>query len=189
LPHGRCPFSSTPALWNLSRNPRLTGLRFEDFTRLHDLRDLEKGASLQELEFGDHVWAKSVFQSLEPLAALGGLRSLDFDARRIDDGRIEPLGELTGLEELWFPTSIFTTRQIARLHARLPASVQSESLGPVRHLKLPPDDDGKTEDVLLVGKRKPSLNSVRDAECIRKHVDAFWQMVDDFRRDPSLKPD
>jgi hypothetical protein len=116
------------------------------------------------------------------------LRSLDFDAKRIDDGRIEPLGELTGLDALTFPTSMFTTRQVAWLRARLPASLQSESLAPVRPVELPLDDHEKAKDVLLVGKRKPFLNSVSDAARIRTHVDGFWQMVDDFRRDPTLKP-
>jgi hypothetical protein len=176
-------------LWNVSRNPRLTGLRFENFIRLHDLRDLQAGVSLQELAFGDTIWSKSVFESLEPLAALDGLRSLEFNAKRIDDGRIEPLGELMRLETMRFPTNMFTTRQVAWLRARLPASLKSDSLAPVIHFKLTPDDEGETRDVLLVGQRKPFLNSVSDAARIQRHVDGFWQMVDDFRRDPTLKPD
>jgi len=175
-------------LWNMSRNPRLTGLCFEDFTRLHDLRDLRSGASIQELQFGDAVWSKSVFESLQPLAALSRLRSLNFNAKRIDDGRIEPLGELTRLEALGFPPRQFTIRQIAWLRARLPASLESASLAPIVPLGQPFELEGKSRDVLLVGKRKPFLNSVTDEVRIRKHVDEFQQMVDDFRRDPTLGP-
>jgi hypothetical protein len=40
-------------LWNLARNPGLTGLSFDDFTRLHDLSDLQAGSSLRELACGD----------------------------------------------------------------------------------------------------------------------------------------
>jgi hypothetical protein len=174
-------------LWNLSRTPRLTGLRFEDFTRLHDLRDLAKGASLHELRFGDALWSTSVFESLEPLAALRDLRSLDFDAKRIDDGRIEPVGKLTGLEELTFPSNLFTTRQVAWLRAKLPASLTSESLTPIRRFE--PSLEENDKDVLLVGKRKPFLNSVSDAARIKNHVEGFWQMVDDFRSDPAQTPD
>jgi hypothetical protein len=176
-------------LWNLSRSPRLTGLCFEDFTRLHDLRDLQAGVALEELEFGDAVWSTSVFESLEPLAALTGLRSLNFNAKRIDDGRIDPLGKLQRLEVLRFPPRQFTTRQVAWLRARLPASLQSASLAPLVQLERPLELGGKSRDVLLVGKRKPFLNSVTDAARIRKHVDGFVQMVDDFRRDPTLMPD
>jgi hypothetical protein len=176
-------------LWNLSRNPRLTGLCFEDCTRLHDLRDLQAGIALDELEFGDAVWSTSIFASLDPLAGLSGLRSLNFNAKRIDDGRIDPLGELTRLQVLRFPPRQFTTRQVAWLRARLPASVESASLGPVVQFERPFELEGKSKDVLLVGKRKPFLSSVTDEVRIRKHVDEFWQMVDDFRRDPTLKPE
>jgi len=176
-------------LWNLSRNPGLAGLHFEDFTRLHDLRDLQAGASLQELAFGDAVWSTSVFASLGPLATLAGLRSLTFNAKRIDDGRIEPLGELIRLEALTFPPNMFTTRQVAWLRARLPASLDSASLAPIVPLEQPFETGGKTRDVLLVGKHKPFLNSVTDQVRIRKHVEGFFQMVDDFRRDPNLGPD
>jgi len=179
----------TTRLWNLSRSTSLTGLQFDDFTRLHDLRDLQAGASLRELSFGDKVWSRSVFQSLGPLATLDSLRSLKFSAKRIDDGRIEPLGELTRLEELTFPANLFTTRQVAWLRARLPASVRSESLGPVVFFNQPPENGEKVQDALLVGKGKPFLDSVTDAARIRKHVDGFFQMVEDFRRDPALKPD
>lgn len=176
-------------LWNMSRNPRLTGLCFEDFTRLHDLRDLQTCASLEELEFGDAVWSTSFFESLEPLATLRRLRSLKFNAQRIDDERVEPLGELQRLEVLGFPPRQFTTRQVAWLRARLPASLESASLSPLVQLERPLELGGKTRDVLLVGKRKPFLNSVTDAPRIKKHVDGFVQMVDDFRRDPGLRPD
>lgn len=123
------------------------------------------------------------------MATLSGLRSLNFSAKRIDDERIEPLGELTRLETLRFPPRQFTTRQVAWLRARLPASLESASLAPLVQLKRPLELGGKPRDVLLIGKRKPLLNSLTDAARIKKHVDRFVQMVDDFRRDPTLKPD
>jgi hypothetical protein len=173
----------------MSRNPRLTGLCFENFIHLRDLRDLHTGASLQELQFGDAWSSTSVFESLEPLATLSGLRYLNFNAKRIDDGRIEPLGELRRLETLWFPPRQFTTRQVAWLRARLPDSLESASLGPVVQLEQPLELGGRTRDILLVGKRKPFLNSAIDAARVRTHVDGFTQMVADFRRDPTLNPD
>jgi hypothetical protein len=174
-------------LWDLSRNPALTGLRFIDFTQLHDLSDLRAGTHLHELEFGDGIWRTSTYESLESLTALRGLRSLAFEAKRIDDDRIEPVGELTGLEELDIPTNMFTTRQLAWLRSRLPDTVRSRVLAPLIEVS-PFEDGGKTKDVLLVGKRKPFVSSVADQARIKKHVDEFWRMVDTFRRDPALAP-
>lgn len=173
-------------LWDLSRNPGLTGLSFEDFSRLHDLNDVHQAASLEELVFGNKMWVRSEFASLEPLAALGRLRSLEFNAKRIEDGRVEPLGELTQLERLIFPFNQFTTRQVAWLRARIPASLESQSLDPMVTVKRSSAGD---KDVLLIGKRKPFLDSVTHAARIAKHVDEFWRMVEDFQRDPTLKPD
>ena len=81
-------------LWNFANTPNLDGLQFRDFTRLHDLSDLRGASSLRELAFGDAVWSKSTFQSLEPIGALQSLKKLTFDAKRIDDGRVQPLAKL-----------------------------------------------------------------------------------------------
>lgn len=178
----------SPRLWNLKRTPQLTALRFEDFTRLHRLDDLNAGEALTEVTFGDAVWAKSTFETLEPLAALTGLRRLSFHPKRIDDGRVQPLGALSGLEKLSIPTNLFTTEQIAWLRARLPESVESNTLGALMRLEKPLDLDGKPRDVLLVGKRKPFLNSDLDAARITKHVRAFEKMVSEFRDHPALEP-
>ncbi|WP_433495498.1 hypothetical protein ACQP26_09595 [Micromonospora sp. CA-248089] len=178
----------SPRLWNLGRTPQLRALCFEDFTRLHRLDDLEQGAALKEVVFGDAVWSKSVFETLEPLAALTGLQRLSFHPKRVEDGRIQPLGELTNLEKLSIPTNLFTTDQVAWLRARLPDSVESNALAGIVTMPRPIEGGGKSLDVLLVGKRKPFLDSKIDAVRIRKHVQAFEEMVAAFKNDPSREP-
>ena len=85
----------------MSRTPRLTGLKVGDFILLHAVDDLQACTGLAELVFGDGIASrKAGFESLEPLAALENLRYLEFCVRRIDDGRIQPLGKLSRLEEL-----------------------------------------------------------------------------------------
>ena len=175
-------------LWNLSRTPHLTALRVEDFIHLHRLDDLVDGHGLKELILGDAVWSKTTFETLEPLASLKGLLSLSLLPKRIDDGRIQPLGSLTNLENLRIPFNLFTTEQIAWLRARLPETVESEALNALL-LTTPFEGDDKQRDVLLIGKRKPWLNSEQDAAKIQKHVSRFRQLVADFRSDPRLEPD
>ena len=184
----------TTRLWDLRRTARLVGLQFENLTRLHALDDLETGRTLQELNFGDALWNTPVFHSLAPLAALVSLRRLSFNARRIDDGRIQPLASLTQLEWLAFPARLFSTSQVAWLRARLPESVQSHvlgplfRLGPIRNLS----DNTITEvdkNVLVVGRRKPALSSRRDAARIQQYVEEFARLVQRFREDASAEPD
>lgn len=175
-------------LWNLARTPHLTALRVEDFTRLHRLDDLCAGQALRELIIGDAVWDKSTFETLEPLGTLKGLLSLSLHPRRIDDGRVQPLGSLTNIEKLSIPFNLFTTEQIAWLRARLPEGVDSQALAALLPLTTPMELGGRSRDVLLVGKRKPFLNSELDAARIRNHVLKFEEMVTTFRGDPGLDP-
>ena len=184
----------TARLWDLRRNARLVGLQFENFTRLHALDDLERGGTLQELNFGDALWNTPVFNSLSPLAKLVSLRRLSFNARRISDCRIQPLASLPQLESLAFPPNLFTTSQVAWLRAHLPESVQSHVLGPL--FRLGPirnvSDNTVTEldkNVLVVGKRKPALNSRRDDARIQRYVEEFATLVQKFRDDSSAQPD
>ena len=178
----------TTRLWDLARTPRLKALRIEDFTRLRRLDDLGAGQALKELIVGDAVWEKSTFETLEPLETLRNLLNLSLLPKRIDDGRVQPLGSLTNLERLRIPYNLFTTEQLAWLRAHLPETVESDALSAILPLTTPFHDGGKSRDVLLIGKRKPFLNSELDAARIRKHELGFQEMVATFRADPSLNP-
>ena len=87
----------------------------------------------------------------------------------------------------------YATSQVAWLKARLPESVQSNvvaplfSLGPITNLS----DGTVTEldkNILVVGKRKPALNSRRDAARIQRYVEEFDGLVQRFRDDPGAQP-
>ena len=184
----------TTRLWDLRHTPHLIGLRFENFTRLHALDDLATGVALQELDFGDALWNTPVFDSLSPLAGLGSLRRLSFNARRIIDGRIEPLASLPQLEWLSFPPNLFSTTQVAWLKAHLPDSVQSHVLGPTFRLGPISNLTNGTiteldKNVLVVGRRKPALSSRRDEKRIRRYVEEFENLVRTFRADPGARPE
>jgi len=168
-------------LWDLTKTPDLTGLRLEHFTRLHDLADLALGTSLVELAIQDGVWPACVFETLDPLAELRDLRSLEFGAKRIEDGRVEPLGALRGLRSLVLRPGQFTIAQLAWLRARLPDSLQSRAVEPIWDMQF--------GDVTLNGKGGRHLDSARDAKRIQKHVDGFNRMVAEFRANPDLLAD
>ncbi len=179
----------TERLWNFKKTPKLLGLRFDDFRKLRDLSELGGAFSLEELKFGDRISAKAVFESLDPLISLNQLRTLDFNTKRIVDGRIQPLAELINLESLNFFSNQFTTRQIAWLRARLPENVKGRSLAPTISIDPPLVDEKKELDIRLVGKRMPYLNSVSDAVRVGRHENHFWRLVEEFSANLELQPD
>lgn len=175
----------TTRLWDLSETPNLRELHFEDFTRLNVLDDLANGSLLEDLIFGNAVWVTSAYATLDPLAGLERLRHLKFSAKRILDGRIQPLASLTQLESLSFPANLFTTEQCAWLRARLPDSAAGRILEPLMKLDKPLVS-GK--DTLVIGKRKPWLNSATDRGRVAAYEANFWQQVEEFRASPSKEP-
>jgi hypothetical protein len=130
-----------------------------------------------------------VIASLDPLECLPQLKKLRFDAKKIEDGRVEPLAKLQQLAGLWLSSKQFSTRQFAWLRAHMPDSLHSDSLEPVWHPSKPIGDGEFPRDTLVVGKGKPWLNSVRDARRIERYVNEFRSMVEGFRRHPEMGPD
>ena len=64
-------------------------------------------------------------------------------------------------------------------------------LKPVEQFDTPlqnPNGHGPDQDVLVMGKRKPFLNSHADAGRVQRYVDDYWKFVTAFREDPSLEP-
>ena len=119
------------------------------------------------------------------------LRRLSFALRKIEDGRIQPLADLSLLERLDCSSNLFTTEQLAWLRAHLPDSVEGRVLAPIERLNQPlqnPKGHGLDRDVLVMGKRKPFLSSHGDAGRVQRYVDDYWKLVARFRDDPSLEP-
>ena len=175
-------------LWDFTKTPKLKGFAFDDFTRMHNLNDLENAKNLEELEFGDKVWIKYRLKTLEPLSNLTQLKKLTFSAKKVEDERIEPLSNLISLRKLSFPTNLFTTEQVAWLKSKLPDSVNSNVLNPYWSLDEPIEISGKQKNTFIVGKRKPFLDSIIDKKRIEKYTAEFEKRVDWFKRNPTHKP-
>ena len=164
-------------LWDLRSFPRLSGLQFQDFTKLRSLDCLANASHLHELDFGDKISRKFVVPSLDPLRTLTGLKHLAFNPKAIADGRIEPIACLTKLEEIEFPTNLFRTEQLAWLRARLSSTVQSSVLQPFKYLDNPTKLGNKQVDVLVMGKGKPFLSSKLDRARIERYTTSFERLV------------
>lgn len=172
-------------LWNMAANPDLVALEAADLRKISDLGPLERGQGLRELWIGDKTWPKTRFDSLEPLGFLNNLVRLSVFPDRVTDGRIQPLGELHRLEELHAPSKLWTTEQLAWLRARIPATTVGGVLNASKRFEPQSNDDN---DTLVMGKRKPFLHSVRDADRIARYHDAFDDLVAHFQATPEASP-
>ncbi|TWH47966.1 hypothetical protein [Sporomusa sp. KB1] len=167
-------------LWDLSKNSKLKGLSFDDFTRMHTLEEIPLAPSLEELYFGDKIWNKYILDSLTPLSRTKNLKTLIFSAKKINDNDITPLAKIVKLERLEFNGNLFSTEQIAWLTANT-VNITSSVLEPYKKLKNPLKTERKTKDVLVIGKRKPFLNSQEDKVRLEKYEREFNDLVNKYR--------
>jgi hypothetical protein len=176
-------------LWDLSNNPRLTHLSFDDFTRMNKLTDVVRAPSLTSLHFGNVVWAKFVLESLQPLTDMPKLKELTFNAKAIQDNRIEPLSHLPELKELEFRAGLFSMEKIAWLKARIP-QIASSSVAPYRQIDCGLVRDSARIDILVNGKRGAFLSSAADSKRLAKLTQRFDGLVERFRDNPQIsEPD
>ena len=176
-------------LWDFSKTESLKGFSFDDFTRMHDISQISQAPALEELSFGNMVWPKYILNTLEPLRACSGLKSLSFSAKKILDNRIEPVADLMQLETLEFPSNMFSTEQVAWLKAHLPPTVVSRVLHPYWQIERALAINGKNKDTFIVGKRKPFLDSVQDKKRIDKYVRQFTELCQWYSENPHAAPE
>jgi len=167
-------------LWNLSKNHCLKGISFDDFTRMHTLVEIPLAPALEELYFGNAVWNTYILSSLKPLSQAINLKTLVFSAKKIDDNDITPLAEIRNLEKLEFTTNLFCTEQVAWLTAKK-NSIKSSVLAPYKKIEDSIEYNGKNLDILVIGKRKPFLDSKKDRKRLEKYEREFIDLVNNYR--------
>src|SRR5512134_2398812 len=130
-------------LWDFSKTKALKGFCFDDFRRMHDISEVADTPALEDLRFGNRVEPKYILNTLNPIKECATLKNLTFSAKKLLDGKIEPLVQLKQLERLWFPSNLFSTEQVAWLKAHLPDTVVSKALNAYWTLDKPLTTSGK----------------------------------------------
>ncbi len=164
------------ALWDMSGNKCLAGLVLNDFTKLHTLEGVQTAPVLRHLRFGDLIESASTLTDIQPLPHTR-LESFSFGGKAIFDPDISIYWHIPTLRYLDFAPNAYTTEDIARIVAHCP-HLQGHSLRPYipvsAELLLP-------KDTLICGKRKPLLASSTDAARIRRYVEQFERLVQQYR--------
>ncbi len=144
----------------------LRALILVDTPKTVDLGPLINLTELTALEYSGGIWNRNRAKSLEPLTALPKLTELALVNLTVDNGGLRPLAGCTSLKSLSLSNQ-FETSDYAFLSIALP-SLECTMLAPWVRVKLL---DGC--DTMIVGKRKPFLDSKKDSSKIAAYEAAF----------------
>ena len=153
----------------------LETLVMEDTPKVTDLTPIAGLQNLRALEFSGGVWNKNRAHSLDPLAEVESLEELRLMNLKVEAGGLRPLSACKALRSLMVSNQ-FPTEDYAFLSARMP-EVECSMFAPFVPLKSP--IEGK--DVMVVGRRKPLLNSSLDAERLARFEKRFRDLQAQFR--------
>lgn len=155
--------------------PDLKSLILQDTPKIFDLSPVSSLAKLNTLEFSGGIWNKNRAPTLLPIASLNQLTKLKLLNVKIEDGSLRPIAKLPSLTTLELANQ-FATKEFAYLAAKIP-QVECQMLAP--HIDLVAPIEGN--DIMVVGSRKPFLNSTRDSARIAKYESEFAAMVREFQ--------
>ncbi len=152
-------------------------LILDDTPKIASLEPLRQLKNLTHLEVSGGIWNKNNVKSLRPLSSLAKLHSLTLLNLKIADDSLRPLAKCRSLRELHISNQ-FPTEEYAFLAVNMP-STKCDKFTP--YIRLTSPLDGK--DIMVVGRRKPFLNSQSDIKKLEKYGDRFNQLKRDFASD------
>lgn len=149
----------------------LQALGFEDTPKINDLSPLSVLSQLKALEFsGGFASPPNKAATLSPIAELANLRDLRLTNIRVAQDGLKPLASCKSLETLKLANT-FPTEEYAYLAAQLLTTACDSFSGAIKL-----DSPIGGNDTMIVGSRKPFLNSRKDTDRIQKYVSAFERM-------------
>jgi Leucine-rich repeat (LRR) protein len=149
-------------------------LIIEDTPKIESIAPISKLRDLRYFEYSGGIWNKNSVESLQPIAQLQCLRSLTLHNVRVGDNSLKPIAECNNLEELKISNS-FNTEEFAYLAANMPNTKCDMFQS---YVKL--DHSIGESDVMVVGSRKPFLNSQKDKAKLQKYEQNFAGLVEEY---------
>jgi hypothetical protein len=155
--------------------PGLTRLSISDTPKVRDLEPIASLTNLVALNYSGGIWNKNTAATLEPITRLRNLEELVLTNLKVLDGGLRPLADLPRLRALELSNQ-FETEDYAYLSVALP-NTTCRHFAPYVRL----NTKGISADTMIVGRRKPFLDSTKDAARIAKYVAAFERLQQAFR--------
>jgi Leucine-rich repeat (LRR) protein len=156
-------------LWEMTNNRALKSLSIKDFPKLDDNSLMQTCPKhLESLVLSSGEWNKLKISTLHSLEHLMNLNYVSLIGVHVKDESLKPISHLNGLKKLDISTNTFPTEEYARLSVAL-RKTECAAFQPYIHFSPPIGD----KDVLVVGKRKPFLNSKADVKRLQKYEDEY----------------
>ncbi|MBW4889518.1 hypothetical protein KXQ82_07320 [Mucilaginibacter sp. HMF5004] len=163
--------SKIAELWNLNANTNLSSLTIKGFSKLNNIDPIGKVENLEYLVLEGGMWKPLKIKSISSLANLTNLKYLRLANLKIEDGSLRPIGNLQNLEKLSVSNQ-FNTEEYAWLSVKL-KNTTCNLFQPYIKLNQKISDN----DIMVVGRRKPFLNSEKDKDKIQKYEQEFYRLV------------
>ena len=163
---------------NIDVLPRLhlATLILEGTPKIANLEPLSACNNLVHLTYSGGYGFANYADSLEPISQIKNLQELVLQNLRVGSDGLMPLAGCLTLKELVISNQ-FSTEEFAMLSVRL-YNVRCDMFQSYISIKYPRIDGA---DVMIVGKRKPRLNSITDFEKIASFDRAFTVLQESFR--------
>lgn len=159
----------------LSKLTQLETLVLSDTTKIVKLGPLQSLQQLSFLEFSGGIWKPNRPDSLEPIGDLTQLEALRLANLKIGDDSLRPIARCKALKALALSNQ-FATEEYAYLHSQMPQT-QCDYFAPY---VTSPGSVGDN-DTMVIGRRKPFLNSRTDQKRLQGYADKYFALVEKFQ--------
>ena len=150
-------------------------LVLEDLPKVRSIEPLRSLTKLVALDYSGGIWNRSRALTLEPLADLPLLEELWLTNMRVDEGGLRPLAGCPSLRRLQV-SNRFETADYAYLAAKRP-DIECDHFAPWIAVGV------AGADRMVVGRRKPFLDSRKDGERITRYEQEFERLKQEFADD------
>lgn len=162
------------SLWDISKNTRLRNLKVIDFPKLNDISQISVAKQLDSFTLEGGINNGLSIQTLNPISVLTNLKYLRLANLKVFDDTLKYLSNLRNLEELSLSNQ-FETKEYAWLASRLP-NVECDMFQATVETNIINTNNETVWDTMVVGRRKPFLNSKSDKAKIDKYITDFEKL-------------
>ena len=168
------------SLWDMSGNKALTGLGIYDFSRLHNIEEIETAPNLEFFGLGDQVWAGMSIDSLKPVANTG-IKHFEWCGKTVSDNDYKCLAQ-GKIEVLDINPTRFTLDELTDLLALFPETLSGSITKPYVTGSVGTKGSGERTTYRYLCKNKKACVVGKDDERFQNYLKDFETLLMNKRK-------